>query len=191
MSLIEFNPIYGPRHREPAGPAEPPEASSDSADVAARPEQPFSFEQAVDQAVRTMTGEAATARSGDDTGDATAESSRHRRVGNLGRALTGAYGPRPQLIADTVLDLLELLLAKDADYGASTSKQPILAPDVHSEAAIRVRISDKLNRLIQLQTQAAMVKDETFEDTLRDVAGYFVLWLVEREQARQQTHPAT
>lgn len=95
-------------------------------------------------------------------------------------ALGGNHGVRAQRIAEQGLALTALLLAKDADYGNSVAQPPLLAPELPPEMAIRVRISDKLNRINQLLGSEPQHRAETLDDTLRDAAGYFLLWLIER-----------
>lgn len=67
-----------------------------------------------------------------------------------------------------------MLLKKNADYGGSAWKVPILAPHLSPGDAIRVRMSDKISRLIELSGKAGEVNESTL-DTLLDLAGYVVL----------------
>ena len=56
----------------------------------------------------------------------------------------------------------------------------------HMITVILVRLHDKLNRLDTLLLRGNQkVKDESIEDTLRDLAGYAILELVEREFEKQ------
>jgi hypothetical protein len=89
-------------------------------------------------------------------------------------------------IALTGLSITRLLLEKNADYGSAVFKQPLLCPDIPQEATIRVRISDKISRIISLLTAILkssgdvtvhQVKDEPLEKTFEDLAGYSILWL--------------
>ena len=69
---------------------------------------------------------------------------------------------------------------KNHDYGDSFAKTRAVVPN-----AILVRLHDKLNRLTTLMTgEAAMVKDESIDDTLLDLANYALMELVEREAER-------
>ena len=70
--------------------------------------------------------------------------------------------------------------AKNHDYGDSFAKTRAVVPN-----AILVRLHDKLNRLTTLMTgENAMVKDESIDDTLLDLANYALMELVEREAER-------
>ena len=70
--------------------------------------------------------------------------------------------------------------AKNHDYGDSFAKTRVVVPN-----AILVRLHDKLNRLTTLMTgENAMVKDESIDDTLLDLANYALMELVEREAER-------
>lgn len=77
------------------------------------------------------------------------------------------------------LDILtDLLARKNADYGNSAFDAPPLAPGLDTTAAILVRMGDKISRLETLaKRRTARVKDESFDDTVRDLAGYCVLYL--------------
>lgn len=67
-------------------------------------------------------------------------------------------------------DIVDLLLAKNADYGDAWQK--------HGLAGVLIRISDKSLRLENLNGREAVVVDEAVEDTLRDIAGYALLGLL-------------
>ena len=70
--------------------------------------------------------------------------------------------------------------AKNHDYGDSFAKVRAVVPN-----AILVRLHDKLNRLTTLMSgENAMVKDESIDDTLLDLANYALMELVEREADR-------
>ena len=76
------------------------------------------------------------------------------------------------------LDILtDLLTRKNADYGNSAFDAPPLAPGLDTASAILVRMGDKIMRLQRLATHDARVKDESFNDTVRDLAGYCILYL--------------
>lgn len=67
--------------------------------------------------------------------------------------------------------------AKNADYGDSFAKVRAEIPN-----AILVRLMDKLERLKTLMNGAEQqVQDENIEDTLRDMANYCIMELVEME----------
>lgn len=68
------------------------------------------------------------------------------------------------------------LEAKNAAYGDSASRVPILAPKLDSRTALFVRMSDKISRLRSL-IDGADENDESLDDTMLDLAGYCVLYL--------------
>lgn len=79
--------------------------------------------------------------------------------------------------------LKELYRTKNSDYADSYAKVRDIIPE-----SILVRLHDKLGRITQLmlnQKEGQEVKDESIEDTLRDLANYSLLELVEREFERQ------
>jgi hypothetical protein len=92
-------------------------------------------------------------------------------------ALWGDRGEDQQRIAQAVVEWGALLLRKNHDYGSSVWKTPILAPDCDPGTAIRVRMSDKIQRLTQLLQREAEVKEESIHDTLRDLGAYCLLEL--------------
>lgn len=67
--------------------------------------------------------------------------------------------------------LCELLKRKNHDYGDSFAEPPYLAPNLNVATAAFVRLSDKFKRLQTLVARNAECRDETLQDTLRDVAG--------------------
>lgn len=74
---------------------------------------------------------------------------------------------------DIVLnELKELLLKKNQDYGDSFLKTLVEFGDV----AFLVRVMDKVNRLVSLW-KGGRSNFESFEDTVKDLAGYCVLYL--------------
>lgn len=92
-------------------------------------------------------------------------------------ALSGDRGPDQKRIADTAFDWLETLLRKNADYGSSAWKVPILAPTMSVGDAIMVRMTDKIERIASLLQRPAEVRSETLEDTVKDLGAYCLLWL--------------
>lgn len=90
-------------------------------------------------------------------------------------AISGKRGPSQLLIAREVLRFGALLCRKNNDYGDSAWKPPRLAPGCDAGTAIRVRMSDKLERIESLLTRSQEVKDESIDDTLRDLAAYILL----------------
>lgn len=92
-----------------------------------------------------------------------------------------------KLIAETVLDIGNLLLKKNADYGNSALQPPLLLPSLPAEKALLVRLSDKLARLANLMDNEDSAQvEESIDDTLMDMAGYVTLILVERKRAQNR-----
>ena len=52
------------------------------------------------------------------------------------------------------------------------------------ETAIMVRANDKIRRLDNLLKNGGDENDESISDTIQDLAGYCILWLVERKRNR-------
>ena len=73
-----------------------------------------------------------------------------------------------------------LLIEKNKAYGDSISSKPLFVKDVSIETAIMVRANDKIKRLDNLLKNGGTENDETIDDTIRDLAGYCVLWLINR-----------
>ena len=73
-------------------------------------------------------------------------------------------------------ELTEIYEKKNADYGDSYSKLREEFKD-----SILIRIYDKYSRLKRLMNNEAQVKDERIEDTLKDLANYCIMELIERE----------
>lgn len=80
-----------------------------------------------------------------------------------------------QMICDR---LHGLYVAKNSDYGNSFATVREEFPE-----AILIRLSDKLNRLKTLiqENKAALVSNESIDDTLADLANYAIMELVERK----------
>lgn len=77
-------------------------------------------------------------------------------------------------------ELVTLQKAKNADYGDSFSKS---VKEFGLTAAL-IPITNKVNRLKQLlQSDSAQVKDESIDDTLRDLACYAIMTLAERKKS--------
>ena len=86
------------------------------------------------------------------------------------------YKPDPQreAISDTMTELKQFLLDKNAQYGNSVFEPIRIFSTAKIDEQIRVRIDDKLNRL--LQGNDTMESDE---DVIKDLIGYLVLLLVQ------------
>ena len=74
-------------------------------------------------------------------------------------------------------DLTEIYENKNADYGDSYARLREEFPD-----SILIRIYDKYSRLKRLMNNEAQVKDESIEDTLKDLANYCIMELIERSK---------
>ena len=84
-----------------------------------------------------------------------------------------------ETIEQQCVGLCNLLKKKNVDYGDSFSEPPYLLPKMFPSTAALVRLSDKFHRLKTLWNLPDR-KPETGEslyDTVRDIAGYCVLFL--------------
>ena len=79
-------------------------------------------------------------------------------------------------------DFIDLILRKNNNYGSSAFKIPILAPNMDVDAAIRVRMSDKIERLQNLFNNDSDLVGESIADTIADLGAYCLLWLVNHSQ---------
>ena len=81
------------------------------------------------------------------------------------------------MFANITEDMLRLYHSKNSDYGDSFGKS---YTDFGVMAGV-IRMSDKMNRLKQLSKKpdCALVKDESMQDTLRDLANYAIMTLIE------------
>lgn len=86
-------------------------------------------------------------------------------------------------IRDQCTYLADLLVRKNHDYGDSADNPPILLPGLSSDSAILVRMSDKIERTrFLLESKETPEVYESLEDTIRDLAGYCILWLIKNDQ---------
>ena len=80
-------------------------------------------------------------------------------------------------------EMCELHRAKDADYGNSFG-ETFRKLGIISAVT---RISDKYNRLVNLSTNRGEANvDESLEDTLKDMAAYAIMTIVELENQNQE-----
>ena len=79
---------------------------------------------------------------------------------------------------------VELYSKKNHDYGNSFDK----GMDNIGMAYGVGRIYDKMNRLITLTKKEAQVKDESIDDTLRDLACYSMMMLAYRKRQIEKEH---
>ena len=82
-------------------------------------------------------------------------------------------------ISSVCADIEKTLISKNTDYGNSFQETLCKYGDV----AFMVRLEDKWARLNSLYgKKEVLVKDESFEDTIRDMAGYCLLYLAIKKQ---------
>ena len=84
---------------------------------------------------------------------------------------------KKELYDKIIGDLRQTYLCKNSDYGDSFG----LSIEKYGLISALTRISDKFNRLenIILSNKAYMIKSETLEDTLKDMANYCILTVIE------------
>lgn len=100
-------------------------------------------------------------------------------------AMCGERGDIQSMIAYTGLNLVELLLKKNKDYGSSVFEPPELDPTASPSVGILARMSDKVRRIRQLRLSEAEV-GETIDETVLDLGGYSILWLVNSQLEREK-----
>ena len=76
-------------------------------------------------------------------------------------------------IRKTMKEVLDLLIAKNKQYGDSALNPTGIFAKGSAEDLIRIRIDDKLNRLLQGDHSI-----ESDEDVILDLIGYLVLLLI-------------
>lgn len=108
------------------------------------------------------------------------------RFKELWLALIGDYEEDQRLIAQVGLEFVTNLIRKNRNYGSSVFKQPLLCPDASVDVTIRARMSDKVERLIQLLSGGQDLVGESIEDTMRDFGSYAILWLIAKEYQRER-----
>ena len=90
---------------------------------------------------------------------------------------------------ETLEKIFNTYSEKNADYGDSFKKSLIKRGNV---AAV-TRIEDKMNRIDQFidnenkPNYNPRVKEERFEDTILDAAGYFAMWYMELKHIKNMT----
>ncbi len=100
-------------------------------------------------------------------------------------ALRGNRGDDQRAIAEKGIEIVELLLRKNADYGSSAWQVPLLAPTLAADVGILVRASDKIRRLERLLGgHQAEVSDESLDQTIDDLIGYLMLYRVRSLRSR-------
>lgn len=86
-------------------------------------------------------------------------------------------------------ELANLLIRKNKDYGSAAMRVSPLTPELNSATAILVRMGDKIRRLQNLAaTRQTWVSAESFDDTVRDLAGYCILYLAAPKPGQKPIH---
>ena len=80
-----------------------------------------------------------------------------------------------EFISNTLTEIREMLLTKNADYGNAAFTAPCYAPSLDPATAILVRMSDKVNRYKNLVRRTGTQVWESKVDTLKDYIGYAIL----------------
>ena len=78
----------------------------------------------------------------------------------------------------TLDEIMRFLIQKNEQYGDSVMSPIRIFSDADTEAGLRIRIDDKLNRL--MQGNDSMEKDE---DVVKDLIGYLTLLLISMRNA--------
>jgi hypothetical protein len=100
------------------------------------------------------------------------------QLARVKEASEGQSGGDALRLSTIGLDIVDTLLRKNHDYGCSAWRVPVLAPGMTPRQAIQCRMSDKISRLNTLLSGDVEAKvKESIEDTMKDLAGYAILWL--------------
>lgn len=79
---------------------------------------------------------------------------------------------------EKVCDYLKnVLLKKNEGYGNSSMTAPLFLPNQSPKSSVLIRMSDKVCRLRSL-AEKGEIENESFKDTVLDLAGYCVLYFV-------------
>jgi len=71
---------------------------------------------------------------------------------------------------------------KNKAYGNSATNPVRIFSKMDAFEQLKVRIDDKLSRL----ARGNELKDESFNDTINDLVGYLLIYMIQRENHRQQ-----
>lgn len=100
----------------------------------------------------------------------------------LAFSLGGMCMSKYEIHAKICEELTQIYYNKNQDYGDSFAIVRAKVPD-----AIRVRLWDKMLRLDNLLSgKDALVQSETIEDTLKDMANYCLMELIERQLEKEK-----
>lgn len=92
------------------------------------------------------------------------------------------YGNKVRHHADICEELNEIYARKNHDYGDSFGK----GYAEYGMVMAVIRLEDKLNRLKSLIKAESLVKDESINDTLMDLANYAIMTVMERERTTDE-----
>ena len=92
------------------------------------------------------------------------------------------YSNKVRHHADICEELNEIYARKNHDYGDSFGK----GYAEYGMVMAVIRLEDKLNRLKSLIKAEALVKDESINDTLMDLANYAIMTVIERERTTDE-----
>lgn len=88
--------------------------------------------------------------------------------------------PKVSTFKDIAMEMTRLYAKKNADYGDSFGES---FREFGLGSAV-IRIGDKYRRFKNLIARKAMVKDESIEDTLLDMANYAIMTVIELRQSQ-------
>ena len=104
---------------------------------------------------------------------------------NLPEGFTLATGSLPTdsqaLIAEVCDEFRDFLIAKNEQYGDSAIDPVRIFSKAHAEEQLRVRMDDKLSRLVRGDDSL-----EPDEDIIKDLLGYWILLQVVRRKAERE-----
>jgi hypothetical protein len=103
----------------------------------------------------------------------------------INASMDGIRGKDQKRIAEIGIGWLQMLLAKNADYGSSAWAVPALAPQLSAGDAILVRMSDKIERLKSLLAKGTSEVAESLEDTIGDLGAYCLLYLARPQEGKE------
>lgn len=92
------------------------------------------------------------------------------------------YSNKVRHHADICKALNEIYARKNHDYGDSFGK----GYAEYGMVMAVIRLEDKLNRLKSLIKAESLVKDESMNDTLMDLANYAIMTVIERERTTDE-----
>lgn len=78
-----------------------------------------------------------------------------------------------EFISNTLSEIRDMLITKNADYGGAVFARPVYAPNLPVTTAILVRMSDKVTRYKNLMKRTGTWESKI--DTLKDYIGYGIL----------------